>query len=73
MSTELSVGVNLNGKETDIPSLVPTLNQNEINYLLGGGRPTREIMNKAISHAQKRIAEGKSPFYQEGEGVVGGK
>lgn len=67
VSTEISIGINLGGKETQIPTLVPTLDQNEINYLLNGGKPTKEIIDKAVAHAQKRIAEGKNPFAQEGE------
>ena len=34
VSTELSIGVNLGGKETEIPTLVPTLSEEEKNYLL---------------------------------------
>lgn len=68
VSTEISIGVNLGGKEVEIPTLVPTLSQDEVNYLLGGGRPTPAIVNKAVSFARQRIAQGKSPFAQLGEG-----
>lgn len=67
VSTELSVGVNIDGKEMEIPTLVPTLDKKEIDYLLGGNKPTEEIIKKAVEHARKRIAEGKSPFYNEDE------
>ncbi len=67
ISTELSVGVDFDGRETEIPSLVPTLTQEEINYLLAGGKPTKEIMDKAFEHAKQRIFQGKSPFAEEGE------
>ena len=67
ISTELSIGVEINGKEIEIPSLVPTLTEKEKNYLLGGGKVTKEIVNKAVIHAKKRIAEGKDPFAQTGE------
>ncbi|MBC2712858.1 MAG: hypothetical protein HGJ94_18270 [Desulfosarcina sp.] len=63
-STEISIGVNIDGKETEIPTLVPTLSQDEINHLLGGGEVTKEIAQKATKHAKKRIAEGKSPFLE---------
>lgn len=69
ISTELSVGVNIDGKEIQIPSLVPTLTQKEINYLLGGNEPTKQIINKAVEHAKKRIAAGKNPFAQTGEAI----
>ena len=62
VSTELSIGVNLDGKEQLIPALVPTLTQDEINHLLGGGSPTEAIVNKAVAHAQPLLAAGKSPF-----------
>lgn len=62
VATEISVGVNIDGKETEIPLLVPTLSEKEIQHLLGGGKPTEEIMSKAVTHARKRIAAGQSPF-----------
>lgn len=67
ISTELSIGVNIGGKEMEIPTLVPTLDKNEIDYLLTGGRPTEEIVNKAIAYAKMRISKGTSPFAQAGE------
>ena len=70
VSSELTVGVNINGKEVDIPSMVPTLNKEEINYLLNS--PTSpsiwktktgySIMMKARKHAEERIRQGLSPF-----------
>jgi len=62
VSTELSIGVNFDGKETEIPSLVPTLSQKEIDYLLAGGKPTSAIVGKAVAHARTRMSAGKSPF-----------
>ncbi len=67
VSTELSIGVNIDGKEIEIPSLVPTLTKEEITYLLKGNKPTQKIVDKAVKHAKKRITEGKSPFAQKGE------
>lgn len=60
--TELSVGVNIGGKEMNVPTIVPTLTAEEINYLLSGGVPTPGIVSKAIEHANIRISQGKSPF-----------
>jgi hypothetical protein len=67
ISTEISVGVPINGKETQIPTIVPTLNQQELDYLLNNpiheGHPIpRGIIQKAVAHAQSRIAQGQSPF-----------
>lgn len=62
ISTEISIGVNFDGKETEIPTLVPTLTQQEIDYLLSGARPTDIIIRKAIDHARQRMGQGLSPF-----------
>ena len=67
VSTELSIGVNIGGKEVQIPMLVPTLTPEEVKYLLGGGKPTDAIVGKAVEHAKSRMAQGQSPFAQEGE------
>jgi hypothetical protein len=65
--SEYSIGVEINGKETDIPTLVPTLTKKELDYLLAGNKPNDAIMEKAVKHAEKRIKEGKSPFASESE------
>ena len=67
VSTELSIGVNIGGNETEIPTLVPSLTPDEVNYLLSGGRPTEAIVQKAVEHAQSRISQGLDPFAQPGE------
>ncbi len=67
VSTELSIGVELGGKETQIPLLVPTLSDDEIKSLLNGGKPTKEIVDKAAQYAIMRMKQGKKPFAQEGE------
>jgi len=68
-STEISIGVTIDGKETDIPTLVPTLTESEVQYLLNGGDPNQneEIVRKATEHAIMRLNEGKSPFAEPGE------
>jgi len=62
-STELSIGVDNNGKEIEIPSLVPTLKTQEIDWLLNNGKMTNEIVHKAYEHAIKRMQSGYSPFF----------
>lgn len=62
VSTEISVGVQINGKETDIPTLVPTLTKDEIQSLLNGDKPSDAIVQKAVDHAKMRISQGKSVF-----------
>lgn len=66
-STEISIGVKVNGKEMEIPSLVPTLTKPEIDSLLKGERPSDAIVAKAVAHAEQRIKDGKSVFAQAGE------
>lgn len=72
-ATEISVGVEYDGKEVEIPTLVPTLSAKEKKWLLDGNDPRtntetgKKIMEKAIEHANKRISEGKSPFANEGQ------
>ena len=70
--TELSIGVEIDGKETQIPALVPTLTEEEIGILQNNdfeGRASEipeSIKEKAKKHAEGRIAAGKSPFYGAG-------
>ena len=54
-----------------MPSLVPTLTKEEIDYLLADNKPTKQIVDKAVKHAKKRMTEGKNPFAQKGEQRIG--
>ena len=76
ISSEISIGVNLDGKETEIPTIVPTLNKEELDYLLATDPKNPELLNtplgqsikeKAIAHAQEQMKQGKSPFNNNGE------
>lgn len=63
--TEYSVGVEIDGKEMDIPTIVPTLTKKELDQLLrmkDSDKMPRSIIDKAVEHARKRIAEGKDVF-----------
>jgi hypothetical protein len=62
VSTELSIGVNIDGKETEIPSLVPTLTKQEVDYMLSGQKPTKQIVQKAVDYAKERKKKGLSPY-----------
>jgi len=60
------------GKQIDFPTLVPTLTEEEIQLMVtdiipNEKDPPEPIIQKAIAHAKKRMAEGKSPFYKSGE------
>jgi hypothetical protein len=74
--TEMSIGVNIDGKEMLIPSIVPTLTKEEVNWLAQGGDVTSKdpiavgIINKAVQHAIKQLKSGKSVWaeYTTGSG-----
>jgi hypothetical protein len=57
--SEYSVGVEIDGKEMDVPSMVPTLSNDELDDVLHGNI-TDSIQRKASDHAKQRISEGKS-------------
>lgn len=68
--SEYSIGVNIDGKEHEIPSLVPTLTKEEVQALVAGpdGAPVpAAIQGKAIAYAKARLAAGKDPFAGPGE------
>ena len=62
--SEKSIGVEIDGKETLIPTIVPTLTDNEIRFLKSGGDVLKNdaIIRKAVDHAVGRIEQGLSPF-----------
>lgn len=66
VSTEISVGVEIDGREMEIPTMVPTLTREEVDTLLKtplpGGEIPESIMRKAEAHARARLAAGKPVF-----------
>jgi hypothetical protein len=67
VATEYSVGVNIDGEEMDIPTLVPTLTPAQRKRMLediipNDKPPPRDIVEAAVKHARKRLSEGKSVF-----------
>jgi hypothetical protein len=71
VATEYSIGVNIDGKEVEIPSLVPTLTAAEVQEVLKAAaedKPvSKAIQDKAAAFAISRMKAGKSPFAGEGE------
>ena len=64
--TEYSMGVDFGNGEIDIPTLVPTLTQQEMNTLLTHtpkDKMPESIRKKAIDHALKQMRQGLSPFF----------
>lgn len=72
VSSEISIGVNIDGKEVEIPTLVPTLTAAEKQWLLSNDiRDPKKIppaiIQKAVDFATPRIKAGKSPFADDHE------
>ena len=71
--TELSIGIEINGQEMEVPAMVPTLTPEEIEILRTNdfeGRAQeipQSIMEKARDHALSRLEQGMNVFYQDGE------
>jgi hypothetical protein len=69
ISTELSIGVGLGDKEIEIPLLTPNQSKSDIEFLLGGGAATKEMVDRAVQHAIPRLRKGLSPFAQPNEPI----
>ena len=75
--TEVSITLDIDGKKVTMPSMVPTLTQKEINILAhmpienNFKNIPQSIIDKAVDHYFKRLDEGKSAFYQDGEDLQG--
>lgn len=73
--TEISIGVGLNGKETQIPLIVPTLNKQELDALMKNDPKSKDFMrripssviDKAVEHAVQRMKQNKSPYAEPNE------
>jgi hypothetical protein len=63
-STEISAS---DKEGNSYPLLVPGLTKAEIKRLLDDKKPTEAMYDKAERHAEKRKAEGKSPFAKDSE------
>ena len=60
--TEFSITPNIDGKPFTIPSIVPTLTAEDLDYLRNNNKVNKEIVNKAIDHAIMRMKNGLSPY-----------
>jgi hypothetical protein len=75
VSSEISVGVEIGGKEREIPLMVPGLTKPELDYLMTHNPESPafqrdmppSILAKAEAFARQRIAKGASPFRQDSE------
>jgi hypothetical protein len=76
ISTELTIGVNINGKEMEIPSLVPTLSEKQKEWLLTHNNEDKtpdDIVKVATEHAKQRLKAGLSVFHDTPEPVTSEK
>lgn len=68
--TEYTIGVDIGGKQLDIPTLVPTLSRAQVQTLLklkDSEKIPDAIADKAVAFAKARLAAGKSVFAEPGE------
>lgn len=71
VASEYTVGVEIGGKEIDIPTLVPTLTKEEQDLMVNDIIPNNKdvpdsIMKKAVDFAKMRLANGRSVFANDG-------
>lgn len=74
VATEYTVGVGFDGKDMDIPTLVPTLTDEEVGTMINDIIPNKKnvpeaIVNKAVEHARKRLAAGRSVFADDNDTI----
>lgn len=65
--SEYSIDADINGKNASFPSIVPGLSSDELQSVLQssayGGRIPDSVYEKAMAHAQMRMGQGLSPFW----------
>jgi hypothetical protein len=61
-STELSIGVPIFGKETEIPSMIPGISGKELNQMMTNDNIPANVIDLARRHAAIRMATNQSPF-----------
>lgn len=71
VATEYTIGIELDGKEVDIPTLVPTLSKQEIDLMINDIIPNNKpvpqsIETKAVQFAKERMNKGLSTFAPTG-------
>lgn len=68
--TEVTTGVEINGKETDIPLITPYSTKADIEYLKSADvqgkdfyeKMPKGLMDRAVRHANERMKSGKSVY-----------
>ncbi len=79
ISSEIANGYEIDGKQIELPLMVPTLTKAEVielmslptdahgEFIKGGQGISKSIERKAIDHAMKRLKQGLPVFAQPGE------
>lgn len=62
IATELSASFNYGNGNVLVPLLNPKLSEREVQHLLKGREPTKEIWDKARAFGFERIQQLRSPF-----------
>ena len=60
--TEMSIGVNIDDKEIDIPLIIPNSTDAELKRILNKKAPTDAMVKKAYDWAIIRLKNNQSPF-----------
>ena len=78
VATEYSIGVNINGKEMEIPSIVRGLSSEELTQMTHDVIPNNKavpdaILQKAVDHAKAQLAKGESVWHDTPDPVTSPK
>lgn len=69
--SEYSISQNVNGRNVEMPSIVPGLTPDELQMIMRasetGSQLPSSVYEKAMAHAQERIRHGRSPFWNAGD------
>lgn len=69
--TEFSIGrPGGKGGDTYRPSITPKMHPAEANYMQETGKVSVTQQMTSLKHAKKRLAQGKSPFYNQKDDVL---
>lgn len=62
----------INGETMDIPLIVPTMTEAELNIIKSGEPPTQEMVEKAKRYAEEKVSAGKNPLNAGNESPIQG-
>lgn len=62
VATEMSMTYDYGNGDVLVPLMNPSLTKTEINHLLKGYEPTKQMIDKTYQFGLQRLQEGRSPF-----------